>query len=216
MTDQAKVSQTSDRPIIYWLVFKWLLVIAVLVAVLYLGTLPARSKLSTQHLYRGDKLLEERKYLSARLEYRKALVLDKNNTKAAEHEFLANEASSDITKLEKFLRDRGADNQLNTMKEAKAVPDNEVAAAQTSRELLEAGEYQLAIIPAKTAVQMDKSYRDGWLYLSIASLESSRQLEIAQETRQEYLDQARLALEKAAIADPSYEPIKQIEKELNS
>lgn len=176
-------------------------------AVFYFGTLPARSKLSNRYIENGDQLIKEKRFLSADLEYRKALVLKRSNDQAVTRRELARAASRDITKLKDFFREQSEISRLRALEEAKTVPASETEAVRMSRQLLDIGEYQLAIIPAETAIQMDKSYRDGWLYLGIANYETARNIELSDDIREYYIGESQRALERAGEIDPGYAPI---------
>ncbi|OQA04765.1 MAG: hypothetical protein BWY68_00137 [bacterium ADurb.Bin400] len=167
---------------------------------------PVRANLGEKYLRTGDDYLVQKKYISADLAYRKVLLLVPGDKEASKRRELVKLASNDVTKLRTFLNEKSAYNQLNLLEATESVPQDEVDAVKYSRELIERGEFQLAAIPAKTATEMDKTYRDAWLYLGIAHLKTAQFTEMPHEMRNKYLAEARRALEAAKNLDASYEP----------
>ncbi|MEK9155816.1 MAG: hypothetical protein AAB360_00740 [Patescibacteria group bacterium] len=190
----------------YFPLIKWLIITAIVLAVLYFGTLPVRSRLSEKYLKQGDQLLVQKQYLSADLAYRKAEILSSKNKVIKERRHTAKEAAADIKLLLPFWQEKGELTQLSLYDDANAVPANEVEAVRLARRLIEQNEPQLALIPTQTALDMDKNYRDAWLYLGAANLQAAKILEISADARSHYLNQAKSALEKARELDPTYKP----------
>ena len=195
--------------------FKWLLiVIAIIVSVFFL-TKPLRVSSANSYIDSGDKYLLKKEYLKADLEYQKSIILS-SSTKATHRLELVEDAMADIEALKDFYIEQNAESQIELLEGANIIPKNESDAAKESKKLVEEKEYQLAIIPAKTAVEMDKEYRDGWLYLGIANLKCAEYLELKPEIKRTYLDTAKTALDKASSLDPDYQPTKDFLKEMET
>jgi Flp pilus assembly protein TadD len=180
---------------------KWILIVLAVGLLAHISTLSARGRLSEKYRQSGDNLLLQKKFLSADLEYRKALMLNGNNTKAKENRILTEKAADDILTLGNFVKD-------NSPKEsalfdlATGVPKSETEAVLTSKKLIEEGEYQLAAFPAKTATEMDRTYSEAWIYLGISYLKSAQLLETSNEQKATYKNQAKAAFEQAKEVDP--------------
>lgn len=203
MDQVEKTRETNDKSKnkLIWLVLKWLILILVFGLLIYFGTLPARGRLSEKYRRSGDQFLLQKRYLSADLEYRKALMIDKNNRAAADNRRLAAEGSGDVLTLQNFV-ERNDSMELAIFNLATEVPADESEAVLTAKKLLEAGEYQLAALPAKTATEMDQSYGQAWLYLGLANLKSAQMLETTNDRRLEYKNRAKAALKQAQTLDP--------------
>lgn len=199
--DSTRPKKSLPRPVL-----KWLIIVLALILLVYLGTLPVRGKLAKDYTVSGDDLLVQKKYLSAELEYEKALTLNSKDQSAIAHRQTAQDAEADITKLLSLYKERGDKTKVALFAQAGEVPSNETEAVKLSKELIEKGEYQLAVIPAKTATEMDQGYRDAWLYLGIANLQVYQKVELREAVRGGYLSAAKAALEQAKTLDPIYQP----------
>jgi len=180
-----------------WLITSFLIILAVLLVFFLLK--PLRTYSSRKFLSAGDNYLVNKKYLHADLAYEKALILLPKDHEILAKRALAKEASEDITKLGGLIQ---TGNQRIAYESATSFPANETDALKRSKKLIEDGEYQLAIIPAQTATEMDPLYRDAWLYLGIANLKTAQLVELSPEVKQKYLDEAKAALVKAKAIDP--------------
>lgn len=200
--------ESTDRKILYWV-----LIPLVTILILFLATIPVRVRSSKNYVKKGDQFLAEKRYLSAELAYRKALTLQSNNKDASERIQLSNWAAVDVTRLKDFYNNNGFSSQGEALKKASDFPENEVAAVKNARDLIEKGEYQLAILPASIATEMDGEYRDAWLYLGIANLKAVQNLEIKTEDKESYLAKAKEALNKAMEIDPNNDITKEYVKE---
>lgn len=174
-------------------ILKWLLIIAIVLLAVDLTTKPIRKNWSSDYCTRGNTYLDQKKYLSAELEYQKALYLYSDNTEAQKNLDLAQKAEIDVSVLESYYQKRNLDSQLELFIKAKKIPATPAEAVKISKELIESGEYQLAIIPAKTATEMDSSYTAGWEYLGIAALYSSQKVEIGADAKTKYLAEVTIA-----------------------
>lgn len=199
----------------YWPITKWVFILVLFFLVIYLGTLPVRGSLAKKYLSQGDAFLTQEKYLSADLAYRKAQVLTPKDANAVTKRELAGKASRNILELKDLVRSQNLEAKTSLFELATSVPKSETDAVRTSRQLIEKGEYQLAIIPAKTATEMDKTYRDAWVYLGIANLRAATLLETNNEVQLQYRNAAKDAFNQAYSLDPTYEVTSNYLKSIN-
>lgn len=181
----------------------WFTIICVAFLALFFIIKPICASFSEKYIARGDNYLMQKKYLSADLEYEKAHSLS-NNQKAIDRRELTKKCARNILEMRDMLSEKNNIALLNLFSEVNTVPKVESEAVKKSKELIEKNEYQLAIIPALTAIEMDQNYRDAWLYLGIANLKSAQYLELKQDDRDYYLSNAKNALNKAKEIDPQY------------
>ncbi len=183
-------------------VLKWLFITAIALIVLFLISSPLRGKAAKKFIEKGDQFLSQMQYLSAELEYTKALSIYPGNAEAKDRLDLADKASANITELKKFFELDNFSELKSRYEQANAVPKDESEAVKLCRKLIEEKEYQLSILAAKTAVDMDHEYRDGWLYLSIANLKTAQFVELKPEVKDVYLNNAAEAANKVLAIDP--------------
>lgn len=181
---------------------KWLIILLLLSVLLIISTSPLRGHAAKRLIKKGDNFLAENKYVSAALLYDKAAALSGKDSVSGKKALLSR-ASTDILKLEEFYKDRGNKEKIEKIEKVSGVPANEVEAVKLSRAMIEEGEYQLAIVSAKTATEMDPEYKDAWVYLAIANKKTAENVELLPETRKQYLEGSERALEKAKGFDPS-------------
>lgn len=213
----SNIPTANNKKLPLWL--RWLVLIGLIVLViliLFFLMKPLRTYSAQKYVNEGDIFLANKQYLHADLAYEKALVLFPGNKIAKDRRALTLESSKNIRVLEKFYETEGFNNQGNKLKEATTFPNNETEAVKLSRKLLEDGEYQLAIIPAKTAVEMDNSYRDAWLYLGIANLKTAELVDLSSEARASYIEKSKEALNKAKEIDPESKDVKDYLSELQT
>lgn len=203
-----KTTSTSNKTIL--LVSKWLIGIIIFLLLLVLLSSPLRGKAASDYVKEGDKLLLQKKYISAEVEYKKALTLSSNNAVAKDHLDLANKASLNISEFERFFDLPQFAGFKAKYEEASEVPANQSDVVKLSKKLIEDGEYQLAIIPAKTAIEMDDSYRDAWLYLGIANLKTAQLLELKPDAQSQYINEAKKAFNKVLELDPENQTAKEL------
>lgn len=196
--------------------FKWVILILIGITAFGLITKPVRKMWSKNYLERGNGYLELKKYESAMVEYKKAMFLFWKNDEAKKNIDLARRATINVLELENFYSQRKIETQIEIMRKSKSLPPTETEAVKLSKELIEKNEFQYAIIFAKDATEMDRSFRDGWLYLGIANLQAAKSLELRQNVRAEYLKEAKLALQRAKNLDPEYAPTNQYLLELQN
>jgi len=206
----------NDKLKVVFLVLKWLVIVAIIVLVLFLLSSPLRGKAANHYVVRGDQFLAEKKYLSSGLEYDKALILNSGNLMARQRKLLTEKASSNILDLQSYLNLPQFSFLSDKFKEATAFPESESAAVKLSKKLILENEYQLAAIPAQTAIEMDKEYRDAWLYLGIANLKTAQFVEMKPEIKNEYLNKAKESFNKVLELDPENQSAKDFLNEANT
>ena len=184
--------------------------------ILELISKPLRKKWSNDYISKGDIYLEQKKYLTAEIQYDKALTLYSGNEAAKNRKELATNAEKDILALADFYKEKNISSQIELFQSATAVPASKVEAVKNAKTLLEKDEYQLAKISAKTATEMDKSYRDAWIYLGIANLKAYENLEVSKDSKSSYKDEAKASLETAKLIDPTYELIQSFLKKIEN
>ena len=215
LTDIKKMlPDDKDRSLFYHFL-KWLLVIAIIFTTLLLVTKPLRKIWAKNYVKSGDQYLLQKKYLSAELEYEKAQSLYNLNPDAKSREALARNSAKDIREIEPFYKEKNLGLQLELVKEATTVPQTEFKAAKNAKDLIEKSEFQLAIIAATTATEMNGKYRDGWLYLAIANMKTAQLTELSKTDRTQYVSAAQSAIVNALELDPEYEPTHQYQDEIS-
>ena len=172
---------------------------------LYFASLPGRKGLANKYYQNGDNFLLEKKYLSASVEYKKSEYLLKQG-KTDERIKLTGEGQKDIKNLEPFYRQKNSVDNLEKLKKAEAVPEQEYDVVILSKKFIEDNEPQLAILTAQTATEMDATYRDAWLYLGIAHFKTIEKVELTAENRSYHKEKALEALNKARALDATYQP----------
>jgi tetratricopeptide (TPR) repeat protein len=182
---KSRLKAEKKEKVNYWLFFRWPVYIVVSILVLFFISSPLRAKLSNGYVAKGDDLLEQKKYLSAELQYRKAIII-KKNAKAQERIGLSNKAQTNVLELEIFYAERDNLDQLNLFSKAKEVPTNAKDAVVLSQDLIKSGEYQLAIVAADTALQMDPGYDIAKEYFLIANKETVNSIELSPDAQKYY------------------------------
>ena len=175
------------------IILRWIVVVLAAIILLDIITIPLRKSWSDNYFQSGQTYLDQKKYLSAELEFEKALLIYPSNKIAQTDLDLAKKAETDISVLEQYYKERKIDAKINAFVQAKAIPSTPADAVKISKSLIESGEYQLAILSAKTATEMDSHYVTGWEYYGIASFLSSRSVEIGATAKQKYLNQVTTA-----------------------
>jgi tetratricopeptide (TPR) repeat protein len=216
MKDYKNASAKSKAPSgNSWIVLiKYLLVIILTILIIDLLLKPLRSNWSDDYLAKGDIYLEQKKYLSAEIQYRKALLLKKQNASAKKHLDLAQKAQSNVWVLKDFFTERKIDSEILKFEKAGQDFKTPFEATKTSRDLLQLGEYQLAEIPAESATEINSEYKDGWIYLGLSRYLSSKNIEATDEVKKTELSEAKTAFEKALAIDPDDETAKKYLDEL--
>lgn len=179
----------------------------------YLATNPLRQSLANQFLSRGDKFLNQKKYVSAIVEYKKAEFLAKNKETESRIN-LADQAQEDVDKLENFYREQNNISQLELYNQVRSVPDSSYDLVTLAKYLIENNEAQMAVEAAATATEMDKEYRDAWLYLGLSNLAVAKNVELTGDKANTYIEKGKEALSRAKQLDPSYAATNDILKQV--
>jgi len=197
----------SPRQEGFWfLSLKWLLISAIVLISLELISKPLRYAWADDLAKKGDAYLLEKRYLEAQLQYEKGLAIASQNKRCLTQLELAKKAEHNILALENFYLENKIEPKTRLFEKAKAEPADIIQALNTVKELIEIKEYELAIIPAQKAVAKDPSFRDAWLYLGIANLNTVKFADIRPEIREKYQEEAKEALGKALSLDDKYQP----------
>lgn len=197
------IANSTDKRLPLWL--RWVILIGLIFLIfllLFFLIKPLRTYSAQKYVTEGDKYLANKEYLHADLAYDKALTLLPSNKTAKERKTLAKEASQNVLVLESFYKSNNFNGQKEKLDEATTFPTNETEAVKLSKQLIEEKEYQLAIIPAKTATEMAPDYRDAWIYLGIANLKTAELTDLSSEVQAGYIAKAKEAFEKAKQIDP--------------
>lgn len=199
-TQKDKKINDKYKPLL--LTLKCILGIVIVLFLLILLSSPLRGKAANNYVEKGDDFLLQKKYVSAEVEYKKALALNSENAVAKDHMDLAQKAAINVEEFERFFDLPQFSDFKTKFETAKEVPNNQSDAVKLSKRMIEDKEYQLAIIPAKTALEMDNEYRDAWLYLGIANLKTAEQTELKPEVQKNYLAEAKNSFNKVLQLDP--------------
>ena len=204
MTRQSSKKSFKTDP--FYVIFKWILVLSIAFTAIALASRPLCRSWSLRYLGLGDEFLLQKRYLQAETEYQKSILLDSKNNTTKQRLALVQAGSRDILALRNFFVEKNLTRETELFDEATAIPTKERDAVLSAKKLIEREEYQLAIIPTKTALEMDDGYRDGWLYLGIANIKCAQFLEIKEFDRFYYLGKAKESLDRAKAIDPEYKP----------
>ncbi len=180
------------------------ILILLIIFILSLITKPIRKKWSNNYIKTGDAFIIQKKYLHAELEYKKSLTLYWGNKTARERFSLVKKIEDDFLTIKEFYNQTNNSLLLNDLSATLKLPATSVDELKLTRQLIERGEYQLAVETAKNATEMDKNYRDTWLYLGIASQYTAENTELPKETKRNYLLVSKEALEKAKKLDSTF------------
>lgn len=179
----------------------WVSASAVLIIVLFIISIPLRNFLSGRFMDNGNKFLAEKKYVSAVLEYNKAKILS-NKYNPSEKIDAVRKAETNILVFEKVLGEEIKKEDTEKIALAKEMPEDEVAAVKDAKKMIEEGFYQQAIILLNTALEMDKNYKDAWLYLGVANSYGASDPEVSKEGREIYAERVEEAFKKVQELDP--------------
>lgn len=198
-----------------FLMIKWLLISGLILMTLLLITKPIRKNWSENYLATGDAYLAQKKYKSAELEYQKSILLYRGNRMVKDRIKLAGKAALDVLTLRDFYKEKNLSDQTAEISGLLLIPTSETDGVKKAKSLIEQGEYQYAILAAKTAKEMDKNYRDAWLYYGIANLDTAKYIELTKDQQAPYLEEAQKALTKTLQIDSENKPAKEFLKETN-
>ena len=177
--------------------FFWITASIILIVVLYVASIPLRNFLSGKFVAYGDDYLAQKKYVSAVLEYNKAKVLSKKY----DPDYKINQAKQAEVNLS-TIESKVDQSSKDAIAKAKKMPEDEVEAVRTAKELIEKGHWQEALFSVNTALEMDRGYKDAWLYLGIAYSFDANDREISLEGKKYYSEKSKEAFNKVLELDP--------------
>lgn len=185
----------------------WLLSSVILLLVIFILSIPIRNFFSQNFINNGEKLLDEKKFVSASLEFEKAKILS-NKYKPDEKIEKVKKAEQNILILEDDYKKNNDSDELEKIESAKAVPDDEFQGLTKARSMIEAGDYQLALILIKTVIEMDRSYADAWLLFGLANLSGANDEQVSAEGKEVYSTNSNQSFKKVLELDPGNENAK--------
>ena len=183
---------------------KWLLLVLIFLFLILVASQPLRGKAAQKYLDAGDNYLTQKQYLRADLEYQKALILTPKNNEAKQRRVFVKNTAGDILQIKNFSGGVNFDQLIEKIDLATDFPGDETAAVRLSKQFIEEKEYQLAILPAKTATEMDPDYIDAWAYLGIANLKAATLIQLWPDVKEKYLLDSQIAFSKIRELDPTY------------
>lgn len=183
---------------------KWFLLVLIFLFLILIASQPLRGKATKKYLDSGDNFLTQKQYLHADLEYQKALILSPKNNDAKQRRVFVKNTAGNILEIQKLANGKNLSQLIEKIKLATDFPDDETAAVRLAKKFIEESEYQLAILPAKTATEMDPDYVDAWVYLGIANLKAATLLQLWPDVKDKYLSDSKVAFSKVSELDPGY------------
>ena len=195
-------------PNLGWVLFT----VIILVFFIVVGAL--KSPISESFIKKGDEKLAEGKFVEAVVEYKKAEYLVKSK-KIDEKLDLADRAQKDVLVIEDLIREKNDIEKLNLLAIAKSVPGSEYETVLVAKRMIESNEPMLALIAANTAIEMNRNYKDAWLYLGIAHLETSQKIQLTLENKDFHYFEAKTAFERAKQIDQNDELIDKYLDQIN-
>lgn len=183
---------------------KWFLLVLIFLFLILVASQPLRGKIANNYLDSGDNFLIQKQYLRADLEYQKALILSPRNNDTKQRRVFVKDTAGNILEMKELSNSKNLSQLLEKIQLATDFPDDETAAVKLARKFIEESEYQLAILPAKTATEMDPDYVDAWVYLGIANLKVATLIQLWPDVKDKYLLDSKMAFSKVSELDPSY------------
>lgn len=189
-------------------IISYAIIAGIVLIALFILSIPLKTYSVKKYISKGDEFLAQKKYLHAELEYEKGQFFSRKNNDLKTQRALARECQENVLKLEDFYKGKSKKEEADKITQATVIPENESEALKLAKKYIEDKEYQLAIIPARTATEMDPNYRDAWLYLGIANQKTAELVELTKEMQDKYLNYATMAFKKALELDPDNETAK--------
>lgn len=190
-----------------------LLIVVVFLVAIHFALMPVRRNLSIKYIDSGNKLLTEKRYLEASVEYHKALYLNKQSGADAKIE-LADKAQLNILELEEFFRQQNSVDNLEELNFANQVPTSISLGLERIKETIEENQPQLAEVQAELLLEMENESKEIWTYLGLARLQSARIVQMTEQNRKQKLISAKEAFAESNRLDSSYELAKEYLKEI--
>ncbi len=193
----------------------WFIAVVTLVAAGYFAVQPLKRNLSEKYLAEGDKHLNERAYVEAIVDYRKADYLNKASNAQSRIE-LTNKGQTDILNLELFFREKNNIAVLDLYNSAQKVPSSQSDGLKQVKELIENNEPQMAEVAANIILEMDKDNKEAWVYLGLSRLQTARIVQMSEQNRSNKLNSAKEAFIEANKIDNDYALAKKYLEEVNN
>jgi len=177
-----------------------LLIFASLI-IIYVATLPYRNYVTNNLISKGEKLLAERNYTLAYVNFEKAGLLSPWNKIAKERMQLSKDAALDITLIKELIGEENPD-----LLKVIELAEQKSCDLENDKLMIEKDLSQIATINLKFCANEGPKDYQSWLYLGIAYLRFSENNQIFKEQRSGLRDKSIIAFEKAYYADPTQKP----------
>lgn len=165
---------------------------------------PLRNWGARRYLERGDKYLNDLKYLEAQIEYQKASILTPLDVKVSGKIKLTIDAETDISKLKSYFEAQSVTAMLNDFRAVDEIDADAEALTKLALSFIVRNEPQMAVVAATKATKVLPQYRDGWLYLAISHDKAARTGELSQKSIDWLINQRDKAYNQAVALDPAY------------
>lgn len=177
-----------------------LLILASLI-IIYVATLPYRNYVTNNLINKGEKLLAERNYTLAYVNFEKASLLSPRNKIAKERMQLSRDAVLDITLIKELLGEKNPD-----LLKVIELAEQKSCDLENDKLMIEKELSQIATTNLEFCANEGLKNYESWLYLGIAYLKFSENNQIFKEQRSGLRDKSIVAFEKAYYADPTQKP----------
>jgi hypothetical protein len=177
-----------------------LLILASLIIV-YVATLPYRNYVTNNLINKGEKLLAERNYTLAYVNFEKSSLLSPKNKITKERMQLSKDAALDITLIKELLGEENPD-----LLKVLELAEQKSCDLENDKLMIEKELSQIAAINLEFCANEGLKNYESWLYLGIAYLKFSENNQIFKEQRGVLRDKSIVAFEKAYYADPTQKP----------
>ncbi len=191
----------------------WLIVIVTVISAGYFALQPIKRNLSEKYISCGDKHLNDRAYVEAIVDYKKANYLNKNSNALVKID-LANKGQMNILNLEMFFREKNNLLVVDMLNETQKVPSSQSEGLKEVKEMIENNEPQIAEVALGIVLEMDESNKEAWVYLGMSRLQTARIVQMSEQNRNAKLYSAKEAFVKAGELDSDYELAKKYIEEV--
>lgn len=191
----------------------WLIAIIVAVSAGYFAMQPIKRNLAERYISCGDQHLNDRAYIEAIVDYKKANYLNKNSNALAKID-LANKGQVNILDLEMFFREKNNLSVLDMLNETQKVPSSQSEGLKEVKEIIENNEPQMAEVASGMILEMDENNKEAWVYLGMSRLQTARIVQMTEQNRTAKLNSAKEAFSKASELDSGYELAKKYIEEV--
>jgi len=182
-------------------IIRIILLIFASIIIIYIATLPYRNYVTNNLIEKGEKLLTERDYTLAYVNFEKASLLSPKNKTAKERMQLSKDAALDITLIKELLNEENPD-----LLKVVELSEQKSCDLENDKLMIERELSQIAVINLEFCANEGLKDYESWLYLGIAYLRFSENNQIFKEQRSGLRDKSIVAFEKAYYADPTQKP----------